>query len=83
MKLKLFRMKIQTKLLDRLIFNGIRNKVMGNQMKILLCGGAILRQEVQEFSQIVLCSIIQAYGLTETSGGGTLQFPTQNESGNF
>ena len=74
-------MGLRTIILDTLIFNKIRNLIIGKRMRVILCGGAILSKEVQEFIQVVLCPIIQAYGLTETCGGGTTQLPNQTETG--
>ena len=43
----------------------------------------MLSKEVQEFVQVVLCPVMQAYGLTETCGGGTSQLPNQTDTGIF
>ncbi|VDK46513.1 unnamed protein product [Anisakis simplex] len=58
-------------ILDRLIFNKIR-ALLGGRMREMLSGGAPLNPETQRFMQICFCPIIQAYGLTETCGGGTI-----------
>ena len=80
-KLQSFRNGRSTRLLDRILFKRISSAVVGKKLRLLLCGGAMLSKEVQEFGQCVLCPIIQAYGLTETCAGGTTQLPNQTDTG--
>jgi len=47
----------------------------------MICGSAMLCKEVQEFVQVVLCPVIQAYGLTETCAAATTQLPNQTDTG--
>ncbi|CDW57480.1 long chain fatty acid coenzyme A ligase 4 [Trichuris trichiura] len=61
-----------TPFLNRLIFRNIRN-VLGERLRLVLCGGAPLSPDTQRFMTICFCCpVSQGYGLTETSGGGTL-----------
>ncbi len=80
-KLQSFRNGRSTRLLDRILFKRISRAVVGKKLRLLLCGGAMLSKEVQEFVQVVLCPVIQAYGLTETCAGGTTQLPNQTDTG--
>lgn len=59
-------------LFDALIFNKTK-AVVGGQVKLAIIGGASVSIRVQEFVTICLCSDFkQGYGLTETTGGGTV-----------
>jgi len=80
-KLQSFRAGRSTRLLDRILFKRISRAVVGKKLRLLVCGGAMLSKEVQEFVQVVLCPVMQAYGLTETCGGGTSQLPNQTDTG--
>ena len=53
-----------------LVFNKFK-KLVGGNLALILCGGAALSKETQEFLRVCMsCSVIQGYGLTETSAGG-------------
>ncbi|KRX41945.1 Long-chain-fatty-acid--CoA ligase 4, partial [Trichinella murrelli] len=61
-----------TPFLNRMIFWNIRN-VLGERIRLILCGGAPLSQDTQQFMRICFCCpVSQGYGLTETAGGATL-----------
>ncbi|KRZ13944.1 Long-chain-fatty-acid--CoA ligase 4, partial [Trichinella zimbabwensis] len=61
-----------TPFLNRMIFWNIRN-VLGERIRLILCGGAPLSQDTQRFMRICFCCpVLQGYGLTETAGGATL-----------
>jgi len=50
--------------------------VLGGRMRLMISGGAPLSKETNEFCRVAFsCPIIQGYGLTETTGGGTFQDP--------
>ncbi|MGV8850222.1 MAG: AMP-dependent synthetase/ligase [Propionibacteriaceae bacterium] len=53
-------------LADRLVLHSIRDAV-GGPKKVLACGGAPLRQEIEEFFFACGLLVLQGYGLTETS----------------
>ena len=57
-------LRAQVRLADRLVFSGVRD-AMGGPKKVLACGGAPLRVEVEEFFAAVGLPILQGYGLTE------------------
>jgi long-chain acyl-CoA synthetase len=72
-KLDAFKNNRKTYLLDRLIFNKIKTTALGGRVKLLYCGGSLLNENVQHFTQVCLSPIYQAYALTETCAGGTAQ----------
>jgi len=62
-----------TPLFKALVFKKFQQAVGGNA-RICLSGGGPLNGSVQEFLRVCLgCSIIQGYGLTETTAGLTIQ----------
>lgn len=63
---------ISTPILDYFVFSAIQEK-LGGRLKKMLVGGAPLSPTIQEFFVVTLDAvIINGYGSTETSGGGTL-----------
>lgn len=76
-KLSAFRAGRSSRLLDRILFKGISRAVLGGKCRLLLSGGALLAKDVQEFVQVCLCPVVQAYGLTETCAAATTQLPNQ------
>lgn len=80
-KLNCYRAGQSTRCLDRILFKRISRAVLGGKVRVLLSGGAILSKEVQEFAQVCFCPVMQAYGLTETCGGGTTMLPNQTQTG--
>lgn len=47
--------------------------LLGGKIRILLCGGAPLSAATQRFMNICFCCPVgQGYGLTESSGAGTI-----------
>jgi long-chain acyl-CoA synthetase len=57
-----------------LIFNKIRAR-FGRDLHALICGSAPLAPETQQFFQMLGIPVLQAYGLTETTGICTLDDP--------
>jgi long-chain acyl-CoA synthetase len=58
----------------RLIFAKIRER-FGPHLKALICGSAPLAGETQEFFHMLSVPVLQAYGLTETTGICTMDDP--------
>ena len=50
-------------------------------MQTLIVGGALVNKDIQEFGQVCLCRVVQAYGLTETCAGATTQFENETNTG--
>jgi long-chain acyl-CoA synthetase len=57
-----------------LIFNKIKQR-FGRDLRALICGSAPLATETQEFFQMMSIPVLQAYGLTETTGICTMDDP--------
>lgn len=57
---------VRFKLADRLVLHAIRD-AMGGRKTVLACGGAPLRQEIEEFFFACGLLVLQGYGLTEAS----------------
>ena len=47
----------------------------------MISGASLLSKDVQEFIQIALSGVRQAYALTETCAGGTVQYPFETDTG--
>lgn len=62
-----------TPLIDKVIFGPLRN-LMGGNMRLMISGGAPLSPETHELISNCLCiTIIQGYGLTETTSSACVQ----------
>jgi long-chain acyl-CoA synthetase len=57
---------LMLKLADRLVFSQWR-AVFGGRLKYLICGGAALKAEIANLFAAARITILQGYGLTETS----------------
>jgi long-chain acyl-CoA synthetase len=57
-----------------LIFSKIRQR-FGRDLRALICGSAPLAPETQQFFQMLGVPVLQAYGLTETTGICTMDDP--------
>uniref|UniRef100_A0A8C5RLP9 long-chain-fatty-acid--CoA ligase n=1 Tax=Laticauda laticaudata TaxID=8630 RepID=A0A8C5RLP9_LATLA len=61
-----------TPVCDSLVFRKVR-MLLGGKIRVLLCGGAPLSAATQRFMNICFCCPVgQGYGLTESSGAGTI-----------
>jgi long-chain acyl-CoA synthetase len=58
----------------KLIFNRIRER-FGRDLRALICGSAPLAPETHQFFQMLGIPVLQAYGLTETTGICTMDDP--------
>jgi long-chain acyl-CoA synthetase len=67
-------------LANRVMFPAIRKSV-GANLKALICGSAPLALETQLFYMMIGIPVLQAYGLTETTGICTLDDPHHVEPG--
>jgi long-chain acyl-CoA synthetase len=67
--------KIWLALADRAIFPTIRKKMIGAQLRALICGSAPLNVETQQFFMMLGIPVLQVYGLTETTAICTMDDP--------
>ncbi|KAI9291467.1 acetyl-CoA synthetase-like protein [Neoconidiobolus thromboides FSU 785] len=65
---------LPTFLLDKLVFNKIREQV-GGRVRIAVTGGAPISDEVREFFSNAVCPLLQGYGLTEVCGLACVNTP--------
>src|SRR6266699_1467047 len=63
-------------LAKKLIFSKIKAR-FGHDLRALICGSAPLAPETQQFFQMLGIPVLQAYGLTETTGICTMDDPRE------
>jgi long-chain acyl-CoA synthetase len=63
------------------IFPTIRKKMIGRNLRALICGSAPLAVETQLFFMMLGIPVLQSYGLTETTAICTLDDPNHYEPG--
>ena len=63
------------------VFPTIRKKMIGSNLKALICGSAPLSVETQLFFMMLGIPVLQVYGLTETTAICTLDDPRDVEPG--
>jgi long-chain acyl-CoA synthetase len=68
-------------LADKLIFPTIRKKMIGGNLKALICGSAPLNVDTQLYFNMLGIPVLQVYGLTETTAICTMDDPRQVEAG--
>jgi long-chain acyl-CoA synthetase len=61
-KLKNFDTNRSTVLLNKIVFNKVSTALLGGRIRVIVCGGALLNNDVQKFAQVCLGPVIQAYG---------------------
>ena len=62
-------------LANTLVFSTIRKKMVGENLKALICGSAPLTPETQDYFSMLGIPVLQVYGLTETTGICTMDDP--------
>jgi long-chain acyl-CoA synthetase len=62
-------------LANAVVFPAIRNKMVGENLKALICGSAPLTPETQDYFSMLGIPVLQVYGLTETTGICTMDDP--------
>ena len=62
-------------LANKLVFPTIRKKMVGENLKALICGSAPLTPETQDYFRMLGVPVLQVYGLTETTGILTMDDP--------
>jgi long-chain acyl-CoA synthetase len=66
---------------DAVVFPTIREKMIGANLKALICGSAPLNVETQLFFMMLGIPVLQVYGLTETTAICTMDDPRHVEPG--
>jgi long-chain acyl-CoA synthetase len=62
-------------LANSVVFPTIRKKMVGTNLKALICGSAPLTPETQDYFRMLGIPVLQVYGLTETTGICTMDDP--------
>lgn len=62
---------------NTVVFPAIRGKMIGRNLKALICGSAPLSVETQLFFKMLSIPVLQVYGLTETTAICTMDDPRQ------
>jgi long-chain acyl-CoA synthetase len=75
-----FHLRLQHKLLDKLVFTKIRER-FGGRVRFFISGAAALNQEIAEWFHAAGILILEGYGLTETSAGTFVNRPDSNRFG--
>jgi long-chain acyl-CoA synthetase len=68
-------------LANSLVFPTIRKKMIGSNLKALICGSAPLSMETQLYFMMLGIPVLQVYGLTETTAICTMDDPGHLEPG--
>jgi len=68
-------------LANALVFPAIRKKMIGRNLKALICGSAPLSVETQLYFMMLGIRVLQVYGLTETTAICTMDDPNRVEVG--
>jgi long-chain acyl-CoA synthetase len=68
-------------LANSIVFPAIRKKMVGENLKALICGSAPLTPETQDYFSMLGIPVLQVYGLTETTGICTMDDPNHAVSG--
>src|SRR6202050_3126542 len=68
-------------LANALVFPAIRKKMIGRNLKALICGSAPLSVETQLYFMMLGIRVLQVYGLTETTAICTMDDPNRVEIG--
>ncbi len=61
-------------------FPAIRKKMVGENLKALICGSAPLTPETQDYFRMLGIPVLQVYGLTETTGICTMDDPNNSDA---
>jgi long-chain acyl-CoA synthetase len=73
--------RLWLRLANVLVFPAIRKKMIGPQLRALICGSAPLNVETQQFFMMLGIAVLQVYGLTETTAICTMDDPANVEPG--
>jgi long-chain acyl-CoA synthetase len=68
-------------LANTVVFPAIRKKMVGENLRALICGSAPLTPETQDYFSMLGIPVLQVYGLTETTGICTMDDPNDVAAG--
>jgi long-chain acyl-CoA synthetase len=75
-----FGLRVQHALFDRLVYTKLR-AALGGRAEYVISGGAALTERLCHFFRGIGVTVLQGYGLTETSAAATLNRPDRNKIG--
>ncbi|CAM3686649.1 AMP-dependent synthetase/ligase [Nocardioides zeicaulis] len=73
-------LKVQHGIYDRLVFTKIRDR-FGGRVRFFISGAAALNRDIAEWFGAAGITILEGYGLTETSAGSFVNHPDANKFG--
>jgi long-chain acyl-CoA synthetase len=73
-------LKIQLGVADKLVFSKVREALGGN-MKYMISGSAALSKDINEWFEVAGLTILEGYGLTETSAASAVNRPGSKVAG--
>jgi long-chain acyl-CoA synthetase len=73
-------LKVQHGLFDKLVFSKVRER-FGGRVRFFISGSAALNREIAEWFNAAGIVILEGYGMTENSAGGTVNHPDRNRIG--
>ncbi|WP_426245313.1 AMP-dependent synthetase/ligase [Nocardioides sp. LHG3406-4] len=73
-------LRIQHGLFDKLVFSKIRDR-FGGRVRFFISGAAALNRDIAEWFHAAGITILEGYGLTETSAGSFVNHPDDNRFG--
>ena len=74
------KLKLQHALFDKLVYSTLRSK-MGNKVEYAVSGGAALGTRLGHFFRGIGVTILEGYGLTETTAPATVNLPDRTKIG--
>jgi len=75
-----FLLRLQLAIADKLVFSKVRAR-LGGRIRLFISGSAALSAEVWEWFDAVGLTILEGYGLTETSAGSAVNLPSDARIG--
>ncbi len=73
-------LRLQHGLFDRLVFSKVRDR-FGGRVRFFISGSAALNQDIARWFNAAGIVILEGYGMTENSAGGTVNHPDDNRIG--
>ncbi len=73
-------LKLQHGLFDKLVFSKVRDR-FGGRVRFFISGAAALNRDIAEWFHAAGITILEGYGLTETSAGSFVNHPDQYKFG--